>query len=407
MQLKLKQQQRFVTAGGLEGTQRNKALAVIFNKQPQPVPSLTYNAEESDTRIWLHTINSYGTRKLILSPDTDVYHIGIPINSQTNLEVFVQLSSFNSIELLLLDVQALNKGFTNDPDFACLPVTAIPHVIQALYVSTGCDFISFFTGIGKATFLNTLYEYCNFICANTEEKLPGILKSHSNGLLAFARLVGCAYYKKHKSAFIPTYPTPNSLYHAMEIPGSDVATQHKKFLQFLRERVWAKVKYEEEMMPSDEALARHWKRSEWVLNVWAQSTSNSITYPPLTEYGWKIENGELKIDWESDDNMATVRQTVALIRKGCGCKTGCNTTRCKCHKAGNYCFGCKCINYTNLPDQSPGPSTAAHPQPSTQSKTESDSEQDSDRESELEREVNDIMMDVFGDCDIDDDQEIE
>ena len=169
IKLKLKQQQKFITAAGLEGAERNHALFVTFNRSPQTDPNLYCNAEESDTRIWLHTINSYGTKKLILSPGTDVYHIGLPVIAATDLDVLVQLSSFTSIELLLLDIQALKQAFVNDPDLASIPTSSIGDIIQTLYVSTGCDFVSFFTGIGKATFLNTLYQYCNFICANTEE----------------------------------------------------------------------------------------------------------------------------------------------------------------------------------------------------------------------------------------------
>ena len=39
---------------------------------PQSDNTLLCNAEEADTRVWLHTLNSPGLRKLILSPDTDV-----------------------------------------------------------------------------------------------------------------------------------------------------------------------------------------------------------------------------------------------------------------------------------------------------------------------------------------------
>ena len=97
-------------------------------------------AEESDTRIWLHTVNSCGNRKLILSPDTDVYHIGLPVIAQN---VIVQLSSFSSIELRLLDLQALISAFNNDPHLASVPSTLIPKVFQTVYVSTGCDLVSF------------------------------------------------------------------------------------------------------------------------------------------------------------------------------------------------------------------------------------------------------------------------
>ena len=303
--------------------------------------------------------------------------------------------------MLLLDIQALKQAFVNDPDFASIPTFLIGDIIQTLCVSTGCDCVSFFTGIGKATFLNTLYEYCHFICANTEE-IPGTLSNNSQGFLSFARLVGCAYYKKHKSAFLPTYATPMSLFHAMKRPGVPTTCQHKAFLQFLRERIWSKIKYEEEMIPSDEALKRHWQRAGWVLNVWQQCTSNTITYPTLNGNGWKVENGELKIDWESNENMAQVRQTVALIRKGCGCKTGCKSPRCKCKRAGSYCFGCKCIDCQNLPDSSPQLATSH----AATAQLSSESEPESDDDSELEREVNDIMLEVFGEGDIQNDSNL-
>ena len=50
---------------------------------PQCDHQLTCNAEESDTRIWLHVINSAGKKKLVLSPDTDMYHIGLPFVTGT------------------------------------------------------------------------------------------------------------------------------------------------------------------------------------------------------------------------------------------------------------------------------------------------------------------------------------
>lgn len=60
-----------------------------------------------------------------------------------------------------------------------------------------------FAGLGKASFLNVFYQYAPFICGS---RLPGLLSEHgleeqSNGCLAFLRLVGTTYFKKHLSAF--------------------------------------------------------------------------------------------------------------------------------------------------------------------------------------------------------------
>lgn len=46
---------------------------------PQRDATLEYNAEETAIGVWLHVMHSTGQKKLVLSPDTDVYHIGIPL----------------------------------------------------------------------------------------------------------------------------------------------------------------------------------------------------------------------------------------------------------------------------------------------------------------------------------------
>ena len=81
---RLKPTQKFVTAGGLQGHLAEKAMFVTNRIQPTVVDRLTSNAEESDTQIWLHVLQSAGTRKLVLSPDTNVYHIGLRIIARRN-----------------------------------------------------------------------------------------------------------------------------------------------------------------------------------------------------------------------------------------------------------------------------------------------------------------------------------
>ena len=42
-----------------------------------PRPTLWTNADEADLHVWLHCMHSEGHRKLMFSPDTDIYHIGL------------------------------------------------------------------------------------------------------------------------------------------------------------------------------------------------------------------------------------------------------------------------------------------------------------------------------------------
>ena len=53
---RLKPTQKFVTAGGLQGDLAEKAMFVTNRIQPTVDDRLTSNAEESDTRIWLHVL---------------------------------------------------------------------------------------------------------------------------------------------------------------------------------------------------------------------------------------------------------------------------------------------------------------------------------------------------------------
>ena len=413
--------QRFVTAGGFNGQLRDKAMFVCMNTNKESDDTLLCNAEEADTRVWLHTTNSAGTKKLVLSPDTDVYHIGLPIVAETSLDVLVRLSKFNSIEHRILDMQALISAFVNDPELAHIPSPLLPLDMQTLFVCTGCDFISFFNGLGKASFMATLFEYCNFICTNNEQ-VPGTLaNSDSSGKLSFYRLVGCAYFRKHRAVFLPAYPSPVTLFNSLKKGGQSPQAHHVAWLDVIRERIWSRIKYEEEMIPSEGALDRHWLRSCWVLSVWKQANRNNLVYLPLDGNGWKQPTSEtLEIDWDSSDHLSTVRTRVALLQKGCGCKTGCRTGRCKCKKSNNHCGpGCKCQGCLNLPATSNNPpqlsqsNEALQPSQSTGPLTSlesSDSDDSEDDEgdigedsssngsiSDLEMEVNQLMNDIFGD----------
>ena len=76
----------------------------------------------------------------------------------------------------------------------------------------------FFHGLGKASFMNALYRCAEFITADKHD-IPGSLSdfdelSNEDGFLSFLRLIGCAYFIKHKSAFLPSYQTPLSYFNS-------------------------------------------------------------------------------------------------------------------------------------------------------------------------------------------------
>ena len=78
----IKGDQKFYVGGSSDGDDRDKVwyMYVSSNGIEKIAIEMTANAEETDTRIWMHVTKSHGTKKLVFSPDTDVYHIGLTLD---------------------------------------------------------------------------------------------------------------------------------------------------------------------------------------------------------------------------------------------------------------------------------------------------------------------------------------
>ena len=224
----------------------------------------------------------------------------------------------------------------------------VREVIQVIYVLTGCDFTSFFYGLSKQSFLKSLYEYSSFITASCR-RLPGSLADvnpDSDGFLAFVRLVGVTYFTANKRVFQDCSPVS---YFDNYDAKHDVTKQHREWYGGIQEKIWERVCFEDLLPPSLEALKLHWLRSIWVVNYWGQACEHEIIPLPTEAFGWTIEGGKIGIEWDSQENLEMIRNSVSFLLKGCGCKTGCTTARCKCIKSRKPCgpgcsCGTKCIN---------------------------------------------------------------
>ena len=189
----LQDHQTLYVAGGFDGPLMDTAWYVQGNSRRQPDPAYTCNAEETDTRIWLHVKRTTCSRILLLSQDTDVYHIGLPLERH-NKQVIIQVSPMNSRELHFLKMSSLSKAFLNDPDLSNIITTDLPQVMQTLLVYTlvATIYTSFFSQIGKATFLRYFYQYTAFL---TGRESQGTLadtglegEAYNNGFLAVMML---------------------------------------------------------------------------------------------------------------------------------------------------------------------------------------------------------------------------
>ena len=179
-------------------------------------------------------------------------------------------------------------------------------------------------------------------------------------------------------------------------PSKSHEENHTAWLSSIRDTVWHRVSYENQVVPSDYALKMHWSRTCWVIQMWSQASHNTMSLQPTNRYGWKMSGEELEVVWDSDDNIRKVRQRVALLLEGCKCKTGCRTNRCKCQKKGSLCTpGCSCINCTNLVIQE----AALQFERDTHSESDdSDEQEDLDMETiEYDIETDKLMDTVFGD----------
>ena len=148
-------------------------------------------------------------------------------------DVYVQLSNFSSPELRLLHLNQLLLSLTHDPDLSLVPLEIRPLVLQTLFISSGCDYISFFVGLGKATIMKHFFQNAWFITGSQD--IPGTLVSHGRedeGFLSFVRLIGTVYFKKHLAEF--TVDTPRALYIQ---DGVGPVQQHKRFIEVIRECV--------------------------------------------------------------------------------------------------------------------------------------------------------------------------
>ena len=347
----LQHHQTLYVAGGFEGHLCDTAWFVKGGNKPQPDPLYHCNAEETDTRLWLHAKQTRYNKLLITSPDTDVYHIGLPLKCVRNKNIIVQINTASSRELKFVNLTALNTAIQNDPDLATINPAILSKVLQTLYVCTGCDYISFFSQLGKATFLRYFFQYASFITGGEQ---PGTLadtqlneQRFELGFLAFMRLIGTVYFKKHATGF--DTPSPSAHFLQFQTPTTSIKQQHMLWLDDIRQNIWYRIKFENEMLPSTEALFLHWQRSCWVIHMWEQADRNTMTLEPITHHGWNITDEKLTVVWDTPQNIQAVRDRVKLLLRGCKCVTGCTTGRCGCKKMNQHCSeGCECKNCSNI-----------------------------------------------------------
>ena len=109
---------------------------------------------------------------------------------------------------------------------------------------------------------------------------------------------------------------PLSHFQSYYDPGLSTLQHHSAWLDVIRHNICYHIKYENETIPSIEALLLHWKRTCWVTEMWGQATCSKMTLEPMTNYGWSFHDNTLSKMWDSHDNIAAVCERTNVLLKG-------------------------------------------------------------------------------------------
>jgi hypothetical protein len=248
---------------------------------------------------------------------------------------------------------SLISAFGRDPDLASIDANDRAKLLQLLYIASGCDFLSFWVGHGKCGFLNCLFQYAPFITSGRYAvgKMTDI-ENFEQSLFAFYRMIGSLYFKQARTEFSSEFTNPSDLFKDLKnkYPNSNDLEIHNLWLSNIRNAVNARtIGGEEHAMPSDSAITKHWQRSVLIHKVWAQAAENKVSVPSFQEYGFAIENKQLKVIWDTNEHMALIEKRTKRLLNGCSCKKGCKHQSCSCRGSCKPCgAGCKCLNCTNV-----------------------------------------------------------
>ena len=173
--------------------------------------------------------------------------------------------------------------------------------------------------------------------------------NRENGFIAFIRLVGTWYFKKHLFAFISNkdHSTPLQLYHSTD-PSLLPMQRHQVWLQEIRRLVSNRITTEK-WVSSVTSLCCQRLRSSWIHQMWLRSNQCDMysSLPQPEDSGWTIcEEDRYAIDWEAPEVVEKVKHTTQFLTKGCSCKKGCVSNKCGCRKKSSLsqwtnCKHCK------------------------------------------------------------------
>ena len=181
--------QSLIVAGGFQGIHKDEAFRCSKNGF-QALPHLAGNHEETDSRIFLHIAKSNFKSFMVYSPDTDVYHIGLPVC--VNKDVVIQLNiTFGNQTYIPLP--KLREALDNDIELRDIYNIDRYNFIQKLFICSGCDYVSCFGSHGKSAFLKNALKFATFAISGQLENGTRV-----SGNFLLLPEMNCSCYTKHK-----------------------------------------------------------------------------------------------------------------------------------------------------------------------------------------------------------------
>ena len=131
-------QQRLLLAGCFSGKGENNAWLLKEGEVSAEQPEQHYStAEEADSRIWRHAMQSQATNILIYSPDTAVCNIGLSFLNQYPIATYIsQLNIPHADEKKYINLNNLKKALSKDTDLSNVPQDEVCLILQTLFICT-------------------------------------------------------------------------------------------------------------------------------------------------------------------------------------------------------------------------------------------------------------------------------
>jgi len=243
----------------------------------------------------------------VVSDDTDVFlilvhHLHAHVNSLPhNIQVTMEGCSRSHA---IIDVNKIVQQHN----------AVIPNLL-GVHALSGCDTVSSFAGIGKATVFKRLMTFTdNLRLGDQSASLDEVTES-------CLRFVATLYGKEQETSL-------NSM--RANIFKRKIAGQR---------HIPPKLS---SLPPTIAAFKLHCQRAHFQTALWkAAGMSSPPNLDPL-QHGWEMNGSELRPVFTPPGQLAAPDEVLNLIR--CGCKTGCKTALCSCVKFTLTCSEfCKCM----------------------------------------------------------------